>query len=107
MPKVFSFAVLKSGIEPADYEEWVRQVDYAAGREIPSITNYRVYRVNGSGIGQSLGPYLCDYVEVIDVTSMEEYFADIREHPAVRPIIEQIGDYISSIGTAWGVPVDD
>jgi hypothetical protein len=39
------------------------------------------------------------------ITSMDDYLRDLEEHPAAQAIIAEIGQYIQSVGSAWGNPV--
>ena len=36
MPTVFFLARLRQGVDPATYEQWVRDFDYPTARSIPS-----------------------------------------------------------------------
>lgn len=104
MPHVFWYSRLQPGVTAESYEEWVRTVDYPGGDEIESIILYRVYRVLGPFVGDPVGDY--DYVEIAEVTGMGDYLRDLDEHPAVEPIVKQIGEYVESVGSAWGVPAE-
>ena len=103
MPIVFWFSRLKPGIMPGAYERWVRDVDYHEARQIPSIRSYHVFRVNGPYVGETTP---CDYVEVVDITNIDDYRRDIAEHPAAARIVAEIGKYVESIGSAWGDLID-
>ncbi len=105
MPVVFWFSRLQPGVNPADYEQWVREVDYVRAREIPSLVNYRVHRINGPCLGETNLDY--DYIEVAEITSLDDYRRDIEHHPAARLIGAEIGSYVQSAGNAWGVPLED
>jgi hypothetical protein len=104
MPTVFWYSKLQPGIDPTDYERWVREVDYAGAVKIGSIISYRVHRVQGGFAGMPGFDY--DYVEIAEVTSMEEYLYDLEHHPAVKKIADEIGTYVRSTGSAWGRPVE-
>jgi hypothetical protein len=102
MPTVFWFSRLKPGIMPEAYERWVREVDYAQALQISSIRAYTVHRIHGPAAGET-APY--DYVEVVEVTDMDAYRRDIAGHPAAARIVAEIGQYVESVGSAWGEPV--
>jgi hypothetical protein len=104
MQVVFWFSRLRPGVEAADYERWVREVDYRAAKDIPSIRSYRVHRVSGPCLGETT-PY--DYVEVVEITDIDAYRRDIEQHPAAQKIAAEIGDYVESAGNAWGIPLVD
>ena len=93
MPVVFWFSRLRPGVDAAEYEQWVRDVDYRLAREIPSIRSYRVHRVEGPCLGDSV-PY--DYVEVAEITAIDAYRRDIAQHPAAQRIVAEIGRYVKT-----------
>lgn len=104
MPVVFWFSRLRPGVKAADYEQWVREIDYRAANEIPSIRSYRVHHINGPCLGDAT-PY--DYVEVVEITDIDAYRRDIQEHPAAQEITAEIGNYVESVGNAWGIALMD
>jgi hypothetical protein len=104
MPNVFWFSNLQPGVTAEDYERWVREVDYVLAKEIPSIISYRVYHINGVCIGDD--PALYDYVEMVEITDIDVYRHEIRNHPAAEKIVAEIRDYVESVGNAWGVEVE-
>ncbi len=104
MPVVFWFSRLRPGVNAADYERWVREVDYRAAKDIPSIRSYRVHHINGPCLGDTT-PY--DYVEVVEITDIDDYRRDIQQHPAAQKIAAEIGHYVESAGNAWGIPLMD
>jgi hypothetical protein len=104
MPVVFWFSRLRSGVDAAEYERWVREVDYRAARAIPSILSYRVHHIHGPCLGDA-APY--DYVEVVEITTIDDYRRDIQQHPAAQTIAAEIGHYVESMGNAWGIPLVD
>jgi len=65
---------LKSGVDPADYEAWVRGTDYPGTRALSSVENFTTYRTRGT-LGGGDAPY--DYVEVIDITTMDAFMMDV------------------------------
>lgn len=104
-PQVVWFSRLQTGVDPADYERWVREVDYPGAKQIPSLISYRVYSIKGPCLGDSVDLFDYDYVEIAAITSMNAYLHDLEEHPAAQAIIAQIGQYVQSVGSAWGDPV--
>lgn len=103
MPTVFWFSKLQPGMSAATYEAWVREVDYVQARQIPSILSYRVHRINGAYAG---GTVAYDYLEVVEVTDVEAYRQDIAQHPAAQKIVAEIGQYVQSVGSAWGNEIE-
>lgn len=100
MPTVFWFSKLKPDVSPETYETWARAVDYVQAKKIPSIVSYRIFRLKAPYVGDEALTY--DYLEIVEVTSIEEYRKDIDQHPAAQIIIAEIGTYIDSVGNAWG-----
>jgi len=105
MPVVFWFSQLKTGVTSEDYERWVREVDYHYAQQIPSLTSYRVHRAEGPCLGEDNLPY--DYIEVAEITSLDDYRRDIAEHPAAAKIIAEIGSYVESVGNVWGIRIEE
>ena len=66
---------LKPGVSAADYEHWAKTRDIPTVRSLPSIDDFRAYRVTGLLRSDTLAPYA--YAEVIDVANMDGFFSDI------------------------------
>jgi len=103
MTSVFWFSRLKAGADAAAYERWVQHTDYRLAQQIPSIVHYRVHRIAGPVDGNAPPPY--DYIEVLEVTAIDEYRSDLTHHPAIQPILAEIGQFIEGAGSAWGEPI--
>lgn len=106
MPIVIWYSRLQPGVSPEAYERWVREVDYQAAKEIESIISYRVHRVLGPFAGEPTAAALAsyDYVEIAEVTNMDDYLRDLESHPAAQRIVMEIGGYVESMGGVWGTP---
>ncbi len=90
MPVVFFLARLKPGVDPNTYERWVGEVDYPTARRFPSIIAYTNHRL--------VGPFRkadvhYDYLEVIQVTDLDAYRADLSS-PAARELRRQLMEFI-------------
>jgi hypothetical protein len=90
MPVVFFLARLKPGVDPAAYEQWVREVDYPTAQRLPSIISYTNHRL--------AGPYKkadvhYDYLEVVHVTDLEAYRRDLTGPEAER-LRQQLMEFI-------------
>lgn len=105
MELVLWYSKLKPGITPAAYEKWAVEFDYKHARQIPSIISYRIFRANSTFDGADVSTY--DYVEIVEITSIEAYRKDIAEHPSAQAVIAEIGDYIESSGSLWGTPIQE
>jgi REDY-like protein HapK len=75
MPVRFLISTLKPGVDPAEYERWVRERDYPWVRGRPTYRAYTVHRIRGpiSGAAEACWQYL----ERIDVASLEQHARDL------------------------------
>ena len=101
MTTVFWISRLKAGAAAADYEKWVREFDYVRAGELSSIVSYRAHRVYDHFLPAKGGrPF--DYLEVIDVTNLEEYRKQLAEHPAAKAIAAEWGNYVELVYSLTG-----
>jgi len=96
MPIVFWMTRLKPEMRPEDYERWLKEFDYANAHKIQTIRSYRAYRAEQPF---SEGEKLFDYLEVIEVTDLEEYRRDLEENPAAKAIAQQWGEFLDLVGS--------
>ena len=80
--RVFFLNTLKDGVDTAEYEEWIRRRDYPVARAQPAILSYVVARLEGHVIDGAELP--CQYLETIEVTSIDEYRAGLDGPGACR-----------------------
>jgi hypothetical protein len=73
--RVFFLTRLKPGVDPAEYEQFVREQDYPVARGLPSIERYEITRLEGLALGEGEPP--AGYLEVLDVTDLDSYRADV------------------------------
>jgi hypothetical protein len=99
MPTVFFLNRLKPGVDPEDYEQWVREVDYPIANSIPSILSYRTHRISGP-YRHAHAEY--DYIEVVEVTDIDDYRRDLDELPQAKELRRQIVDYLEFPDNYWG-----
>src|SRR5438105_15062192 len=71
--RVFFLNRLHDGADPAEYEAWIRRVDYPVARAQEAISSYTVTRIEGTLSGEGESPY--DYLEVIEIRDLDEYRA--------------------------------
>jgi hypothetical protein len=71
--RVFFLNKLRPGVDPADYEAWIRDTDYPVARASSAIRSYDVTRIEGTLDGT--GTPSVQYLEVIEVTDIDEYRA--------------------------------
>lgn len=74
---MFVFAVfnLKPGVAPETYENWARTVDLPTVNALPSINSFRVFRSTGLFGSEGSPPF--GYIEVLDITDMDTFLADV------------------------------
>lgn len=81
---------LKAGIDVAAFEEWVRTRDLPGVRSRVSVTEFQIYRATGLLGSDARPPY--QYVEIIDVESLEGFARDLARD-AARKIAEEFRDF--------------
>jgi REDY-like protein HapK len=74
---------LKPGASVADYEAWARTTDTPTVNALNSVYDFTVHRATGLFGSDAKPPY--DYVEVIDVTNLDHFIADVSD-PAFQAI---------------------
>jgi hypothetical protein len=63
---------LKDGARPEDFERWVREADYAACPDLPSVRSFSVHRATGAGAAGF------HYFEIIAIDDQGAFDADMR-----------------------------
>lgn len=63
---------LHEGVEPSRFEQWVRDTDYAAAPELPSVRSFAVHRVTSD----PTAPF--QFFEIITVNSIEGFERDVQ-----------------------------
>jgi len=90
--RVFFLNRLHDGVDPEEYEAWIRRVDYPIARAQGAIADYTVTRIEGTLSGEGESPY--DYLEVIEITDLEEYRA-LGALPEFRQLLQEWSQYVS------------
>ena len=90
--RVFFLNRLHEGADPDEYEAWIRRVDYPVARAQGAITSYTVTRIEGLLSGVRESPY--DYLEVIEITDLEEYRA-LGELPEFQQLLQELSQYVA------------
>lgn len=103
MTIVMWFSRLQPGVDAADYERFVREVDYPAAEQIGSIIRYESIRIFGPATGSGELPY--QFIDLAEITDIDAYRRDLAEHPAAREVHGQFERYVQSIGNFWAVPI--
>ncbi len=101
----YVFAALKPGVDPAVYEKYEREVDYAVAAKMKTIVSYRTHRLTDVVGTLDGGPW--DYLERIEITDRAAYEAEIRTVGADL-IAELYEKYLDKAKTrsVWTVLVD-
>jgi hypothetical protein len=100
--RVFFLNTLHGHVDPAEYEEWVRQVDYPVARGLPAITSYVVTRVHGHLAEDESGDLPYQYLEVIEITSIDEYRASLSGNPELEALLAEWSTYVGKSIAVWG-----
>jgi hypothetical protein len=66
---------LKEGVNPEDYERWVLEAYAPAVRELPSVGDWRDYRVMGLLGSDAAPPY--SYVVTLEVVDLDQLGRDM------------------------------
>lgn len=103
MPTVFFLARLREGVTPEAYEEWVRSFDYPTAQSIPSILSYKTHRIGGPFRQAELS---YDYIEVVEITNLDDYRRDLAELPQAQELRRQIVTYLEPSDSYWGQVIE-
>ncbi|MDR7420205.1 MAG: RedY protein [Armatimonadota bacterium] len=90
MPVVVFLARLKPGVDPAVYEQWVREVDYPRARRLPSVISYVNHRLHAP-LRKADVRY--DYLEILQVTDLDAYRQDLTR-PEIQELRQQLMEFI-------------
>jgi hypothetical protein len=66
---------LKPGVDPVAYENWTRSGDIPTVNALGSVASFTVHKATGLFGSDAKPPY--DYIEVIDITGMDAFVADV------------------------------
>ncbi|MCE0763295.1 hypothetical protein LWC35_10305 [Pseudonocardia kujensis] len=101
---VFFLTDLQAGAIPAEYENWVREVNYPTARSLPSIASYQVIRIDG-GLPET--PAITgSYLEVIEVSDVDAYQQDVANLPGREQFMQQIGTFFANTVAGYGTAVE-
>jgi hypothetical protein len=102
--RVFFLNSLKEGVDPAAYEQWVQEVDYPVARRQPAISSYVVTRLDGH-VTEG-GELPCQYLEVIEVTSIEEYRASLDGNVELEALLREWAQYVGKSVAVYGEVIE-
>ena len=75
MSKLVVLFNLKADADRATYENWAQTTDLPIVRNLPSVDSFEVQVVSGLFGSDAPAPY--EYVEIIDINSLEQFGADV------------------------------
>jgi hypothetical protein len=96
--RVFFLNRLREGVDPAAYEEWVRQSDYPIARRWPCVERYEVTRLDATLDG---GPPAYHYLEVLEITDIDEY-RQVLDTPEFRQLLSEWSQFVASTESSHG-----
>lgn len=67
---------LKEGVSVAEYEEWASTRDLPTVNALSSVRNFSVHKAVGVFGDETAKPHF-EYIEIIDITGMDAFVADI------------------------------
>lgn len=97
MPTVFFLSRLKKDVKAEDYEKWVQEFDYPHARSMAAIKSYTVHRIQGAFRGERA----YDYVEVVEVTNLDDYRQGLGSEEGKR-LHDQWAGYIGESVAVYG-----
>lgn len=92
MPVTFVISTLKPGVDPAAYERWVRERDYAYTRSNPNFISYVVHRIDSPVEGAPGAGWR--YVERIEVKDAEQHRQDLASPEGKALLDELYGQFL-------------
>jgi hypothetical protein len=101
--RVFFLNKLRDGVDPQEYEDWIRRVDYPVARAQGAITAYTVTRIEGTLGEGGESPY--DYLEVIEITDLESYRA-LGSLPEFENLLREWSQYVAEAVMIHGEVVE-
>lgn len=105
MPVVIWFWRLRPDVEAEDFETFLRETEFPAIGKLPSIGPYHSIRMVGPTRGDEQLPY--DYVEIAEITDIDNYRKDLNEHPAIAEIRGEIDEYVEPLGSFWADLIEE
>jgi hypothetical protein len=76
MMRIICLFNLKPGVAVSEYEEWAQTRDIPTVNGLASVTSFTVHRATGV-FGDEAATPAYQYIEVIDITGMDAFIADI------------------------------
>jgi hypothetical protein len=93
--RVFFLNTLHEGVDPAEYEAWIRRVDYPIARAKEPILSYEVTRLQGHLDGSDAA-LPAQYLEVVEITDLEAYTTGLATDEEVVQLLKEWATYVAS-----------
>lgn len=90
------FNRLKDGVAPEDYESWVRDRDYPTARALPAISRYEILKL-AEPIKSDGFEAQADYLEIVTVTSFDEYDEQLRGMAGRETFVAELRSYVDCV----------
>lgn len=90
--RIIALFNLKEGASRDDYESWAQRRDLPTVNSLSSVDRFQVLRATGVLFSEEKPPY--DYIEVLDIKSMDAFMADCG------------GDQVGALAREMGVFTD-
>jgi hypothetical protein len=90
VPTMIVLVNLKEDVAPEEYERWLEERYVPAVLDLPSVDEWRGYRV--SGLPESGGELPCQYVVSVEINDLEQLGRDI-DSEQVQRLLGELGRY--------------
>lgn len=101
--RVFFLNRLREGAAAADYERWIREVDYPFARSLKSIRSYVVTRLHGTLDG---GPSPYGYLEVVEITDIAAYRAEFGSESNMEAFLQAWSSFVGESVAVHGEVIE-
>ncbi len=81
---------LKPDVDPAAYEAFARDMDIPGVNALESVFDFTIHRATGLFGSDAPSPY--QYVEVIDITNIDHFVADVSTD-VVQVLVARFGEF--------------
>lgn len=96
---------LKAGVDRESFERWLRETEQPLVSRLEAIESYAVTRLEEPSVGERPLPY--EYVEVLEVRSLEAYRAGVADNPEVAPFLAEWEEYVAEYVVVQGPVVSE
>ena len=90
MPTMIVLVNLKEGVAPEEYERWLEERYVPAILGLPSIDEWRGYRVGGPGETDGGPPY--QYIVAVEINDLEQLGKDMESEQG-QTLLGELGRY--------------